>query len=172
MMIYLVRHAQTHANIGGNEQTITKEGLKQIKCIAKALPRVDAVYSSDQHRAVVTAEAIAKINRVSVKHKPDLQEIYARLIGGTTENPNPTRMKADSKRADRAFKFIKELKHNNVAVVCHGNIIRFFIARAAGLPLKKMWRFDMRNCSITTLRVTGNIVDIISVNDFSHLKNL
>ena len=172
MIIYLVRHAQTKANLGGTEQTVTPEGMKQIKCVAKALPAVEAVYSSDQHRALITAELLAKVNNLTLVQNPDLQEIYACIVGGTTKNADPKRMKGDKIHAIKAFKFIKGLKHSTVAIVCHGNIIRFFMAQAAGLPLQNMWRFDMRNCSITTLRVTGNVVDIRSVNDTTHLTNL
>ncbi|MBS3125443.1 histidine phosphatase family protein [Candidatus Woesearchaeota archaeon] len=169
MIVYLVRHAQTRANLGGTEQTVTPEGLKQIERVAKALPAVETVYSSDQHRALITAESIAKVNKVPVIQNPDLQEIYACIVGGTTENPAPKRMKNDKRRAKKAFKFIKELKQKNVAIVCHGNIIRFFMAQVAGLPLQNMWSFDVRNCSITTLRVTGDVVDILNVNDTTHL---
>lgn len=172
MIVYLVRHAQTKTNLGGTEQMVTSEGLKQIECVANEIPPVDAVYSSDQHRAILTAESIAKVNKVTFIQNPDLKEIYACIVGGTTENPNPKRVKSDKRRANKAFKFIKELNKDNVAIVCHGNIIRFFMARAAYLSLKKMWRFDIQNCSITTLRVTGDLVDILSVNDTSHLKNL
>ena len=165
MIIYLVRHAQTKANLGGTEQIVTPAGLKQIECVAKVIPQVEAVYSSNQHRALITAEFIAKINKVPVIQNPDLQEIYACVVGGSTENLNTTRMKSDKRRASKMFKFIKGLKHNTVAIVCHGNIIRFFMARAVGLPLQKMWRFDIQNCSITTLRIIDDVVDILSVND-------
>lgn len=168
MFIYLIRHAQTKVNVGGNEHTLTQEGLRQTKRIAHSFPKVDAIYSSNQHRALVTAQAIAEAQGLRVRQVPELQEIYACIVGGDTKNPRAERMKSDVRRADKALRLLKKLQHDKSAVVCHGNIIRFFIARIVGMPLERVWRFDVQNCSITALRV-GFEVDIICVNDVSHL---
>lgn len=174
-VIYLIRHAQTEYNLNppnGDENIVTKDGLKQIKYLAKAAPKVDILYSSDKHRALLTAEAIAKVQKKKIMVKPEFQEIYGCLVGGVTKNPESKWLVEGPKRSDKAFKFIKKTKKDKIAIVCHGNFIKYILAKVANLPLDKMNSFIIQNCSITTLIIKDDgKMQILSVNNTRHLPS-
>ena len=81
--IYLVRHAEAEGNLyrrahGHTNGLLTRNGLEQAERLGDWFSRrpVDAVYASDLHRAVRTAEAVASACQKPVKTDPQLREVY------------------------------------------------------------------------------------------------
>ena len=83
--ILLVRHGESTANLqnvfaGHYDPELTELGHRQAECTARFLLenyKVDAVYSSDLHRAYNTGRHFAQLAGLSVTPDPRLREIYA-----------------------------------------------------------------------------------------------
>jgi len=139
MNIYLIRHGETEANLALNAPaTLTDKGKRQIDALAQRLKTysIDAIITSNQERALLTAKEIQKFNNVELIITEELQEIYRLIIGGKPkEGTRPNRFEEDKARAEDYWKQIQIWKYENVAVVCHGNIIKFFLSKAMDAPL-------------------------------------
>jgi len=174
MKIFLIRHGETDFDI--NESLVlTEKGLDQAKKLAKRLLglEINILYHSDLKRAIQTTEEIKKI-RPSLKtvETKDLQEIYRKIIGGPSkENSGPNRFNEDSQRAEKAWKKLIEIEHKNIAVVCHGNLIRFFIAKALNADPRNFYNLEISHTSISALFLDKDSnLKILNVNDTSHLS--
>ena len=56
-----------------------------------------------------------------------------------------------------------------VAIVAHGGVICIYLTSLLGLPLDDMWRFKIRNGSISKIIFPMNKPRIEVLNDISHL---
>jgi len=64
----------------------------------------------------------------------------------------------------------KERKHEFEIIVCHGNVIRYFLCRALQLPPEAWLRFSTFNCSMTYLMIMPNgRVSCRMLGDIGHL---
>ena len=85
--IYLIRHAQSHGNLGQRIQgridtPLTEMGLKQAEELQMrftAMP-LNAVYSSPLIRAMQTGRAIAQKHEIIMEIEPELTEMSAGVI--------------------------------------------------------------------------------------------
>jgi len=58
-----------------------------------------------------------------------------------------------------------------VVVVCHANVIRYFVCRALQLPPEAWLRLCTYNCSLTHIKVRpSGSVSLISLGDTGHLR--
>jgi probable phosphoglycerate mutase len=63
-----------------------------------------------------------------------------------------------------------EARTGDVAVVAHGRINRILIATLTGAGLTRLEEFPQSNASITELEVRDEAVDLVRLNDVSHLS--
>ena len=156
--IYLIRHTQAEGNLyrmmqGHWEGNVTELGKKQIDALAQRLrdTKIDAVYSSSQYRAMLTAEAVTRYHSISLQTDPRLKEINmgsweAKFFGNVCyESPEEARLFVSRPQfwqvegsenyaqvADRAYPALLEIaeKHDGqvVAVVSHGVTIRCLLS--------------------------------------------
>jgi len=63
-----------------------------------------------------------------------------------------------------------EAQSGDVAVVAHGRINRILIATLTGAGLTRLEEFPQSNASITELSVSPDAVDIVRLNDVTHLN--
>jgi broad specificity phosphatase PhoE len=89
--LFLIRHGQSAGNaegrFGGHGPTpLSKLGEKQAQLTAKTLARegINAIYSSDLHRAVQTAEALSKLVDVPVIQTAAFRERHVGVLEGLT----------------------------------------------------------------------------------------
>ena len=80
--IYLIRHVQAEGNLyrvmqGHFDGAVTALGLRQVEALAERFRdvKLDALYSSDLHRARVTASAIERTHALTLRTDPRLREI-------------------------------------------------------------------------------------------------
>jgi broad specificity phosphatase PhoE len=68
-------------------------------------------------------------------------------------------------------RFFKGSRQNTTyIVVCHGNVIRYLVCEALGLPYETWMRIDSRHAAITEFRVyPGGFRALVNYNDTSHL---
>lgn len=168
--ILLVRHGQYHyadndvdcqLTCLGREQTnLTGQRLKQLN-----FPYTRLVYST-MTRAIESTEEI-------IKHLPNVPSEPSDLIKEGAPFPpepkvanwpsSPTAFQEDGPRIESAFvNFIHRAPPDQTAdsyeiLVCHANVIRYFVCRALQLPPEAWIRISLDHGSLTwlTIRPTG-----------------
>lgn len=65
--------------------------------------------------------------------------------------------------------FLVRWDYTTVAVICHGNLIRFFLSKAQGKPPEEYWNIAIDNTSITTPSLNNGQIKVVEINDVSHL---
>jgi alpha-ribazole phosphatase len=174
--ILFIRHAETDMSgtfCGHSDPELNDRGHVQISELIDRLRAedIDAVYSSDLRRAVVTAEAIAKFFAVSCHVRPALREInfgewdghswaeieqqdkeYARRW--VAEYPNlPARggegFLEFELRALNEVRFLSaQAGRCNIAVVTHAGVLRTVSCNLNGYSAEQAWEQTKSYCSI------------------------
>ncbi|MBX3191239.1 MAG: histidine phosphatase family protein [Labilithrix sp.] len=168
--LVLLRHGQYEPENGG---LLTPLGREQARLSATYLDglSIDAIWSSTLPRAKETAEIIATHRTLArPRHTGLLREgLYTKIEGYDVP---PSERLEDRRRADRAYqKFFRVSRSNRTElVVCHGNLIRYFMCRALRTPIAKWMRMTTNHCGLTRvlIRDTG-AVRVVSYNETSHL---
>lgn len=144
----------------------------------------DSVISSDMPRAKQTAEIIGKVLGVPLAPPDPMLAEGCPCIpepASSAYTPSEHTVWKDGSRIEAAFrKYVHRAKPPKGddehpedewhLVVCHGNVIRYFLCRALQLPPEAWLRFATFNTGITHLRVgpSGN-VSLQGFGDVGHL---
>ncbi len=199
--IYLIRHTQAEGNRyrmmqGSWDGEITEKGARQIEALAERFReiRVDAVYASDLSRAVLTAEAAARWNRLPVQTRPALREIdvgpweqkfFANIRHETPELVERFMFDAENWQLEgaetygqvrqRALNELRKIAEENegktIAVVSHGVTIRCLLSGITGIPLSDTERLPIfKNTAVTRLFLKDGRFSVDYMNDVSHLS--
>jgi serine/threonine-protein phosphatase PGAM5 len=168
--LILIRHGQYDFEDG----TLTALGVRQARVTARALRGVNAqaLYSSTLVRAKQTAAIVSQ--------ELGLRPRASRLIceGMPThwiERPTAEQRRQaneDRRRIKRAFtKFFRPTTRSRTEVIiCHGNIIRFFVCLVLGAKPEAWLRMGTFNCGITTIFVNPKSGKrLLAYNDIRHL---
>ena len=201
MTLYLIRHAETVANLedrlcGMYETDLSDGGFAQVKKLAKYAEKldIDAVYSSPLKRAYKTAVGLNWYINKPLNVIYDLHEIKFGSLEGMLWND----IKADPKWNDdvpdrfvifggetydavydRIVTAIHEIIDNSgenstVAIVSHGAVLRNFICYAMGFSWDKFREVDrVLNASVTKINYdkSSQIFTICYQNDLSYLSD-
>ncbi len=170
MKIYLIRHGE--ADSKAEKIPLTKKGRGEGKKVAKKLLKYnfDKVYFSDLLRAKETAEIYLELNpQIERIEDERLSEVYRVLIGGpekagTSENKEIN----DKKRADEIFEEILR-EGKNVAIFCHGNIIRYYLNKILKRKDNLWNNLIINNCSISIIEYNKEKLKIIEINLINHI---
>lgn len=201
--IYVVRHAEARGNLerifqGQTDSDVTEKGLLQLAALAEYFKniRLDAVYSSDLKRAVMTARYVNSHAGLEIRTDPRLREIH----GGLWENvhfdelpvrfpeayrtwehqPHLHKMPQGESMEDVYRRMVEAItdiarahRGQNVAVVSHGAAIRTLRTFALGLPLSQL--NDMlwcENTAVTVIDFDDKMRPHLTVNgDASHISD-
>ncbi len=198
--IYLIRHTQAEGNRyrmmqGFWDGEVTDLGRRQAQALSRrfaSLP-LDAVYSSDLSRAVMTAEAAAGSKNLPVQRRAALRELNIgpweqQFFGNLChETPELTELflhdsenwflpgaETFSQVRDRALRELRQIAAENegktVAVVSHGVTIRCMLSGITGLPLSDTEHLPIcKNTAVTKLRWENGQFTVEYMNDDSHL---
>jgi len=174
--LYLVRHGQYHLKEKRDEdRKLTELGRKQAEFTGQRLKHLnltfDKVYISTMPRAMETAEVIM---RSLPGNKVKTIEYSSLLPEGSPVPPEPPMSVnrpahiyyKDGARIEAAFrKFFhradpSQQEHEHVLIVCHANVIRYFVCRALQIPEEAWLRFSLKNGSITHLEIrpSGRVI--------------
>ncbi|HDP35737.1 MAG TPA: hypothetical protein ENN29_11590 [Candidatus Hydrogenedentes bacterium] len=181
-VIYLVRHGQhdqdnpTGSELGGG---LTPLGVKQAELTAKMISKkpISSIHSSSLNRADETARIIAReVPGISVQQTDLLWECIPAMTSKLQiEMPNYTTLQVsqDKQRADVAFrKYFKVAKRTDRhdVIVCHGNLIRYFVTVVLKAEASSWVRMDICNCGITQVLIQSEgDMAVLCHNDWSHL---
>jgi broad specificity phosphatase PhoE len=197
--LLLIRHGESEWNRDGRIQgfrdcDLSDLGREQAERLRERLDleKLEAVYSSTSTRAADTAR-IALGHRFEVTALPNLREInlgewegvnaaeLKRRLPVETEmwfrTPSKVHIKGGEtlrvfrKRITREIDRIRgEHDAKGIAIVCHGGVICTYLTSLLGLKLDDLWRFKIRNASITKIIFPMNEPRIEVLNDVSHLN--
>ncbi len=181
-ILYLIRHAlhdvenPSGSELGGG---LIPKGVKQAELTAKALSRkpIHAIHSSSLNRAEQTAQIIAReFSGIPVQTTDLLWECIPTMTPKLQlEMPSYSSQQVvqDKQRAEIAFrKYFRPAKRNDrhEIIVCHGNLIRYFVALALRAEPNAWLHMDICNCGITQIMVQEeNDFVLLCHNDWSHL---
>lgn len=185
-IITLVRHGKHDRNnseTGGGD--LLPMGCEQAEYVAAVIAQqfpVTQLVTSTLRRAIGTAQVIAtripnvpyREDRVlceAVYHIPKRnREYFEQQYGDIT----PATVAHHRVRMAYAYKTYVKAAEGSIdehdVLVCHGNVIRYFIIRAMRAPLHLWTQMDVYNGSITRLLVQENgDVRLVTQNEVSHL---
>jgi serine/threonine-protein phosphatase PGAM5 len=163
--LYLVRHGQyrLHQRDMGS---LTHKGEAQSQLTAEALKSLpfSLIYYSPVLRATQTAEIIAAQlgDAKQIEHEALREDLTAEQVSDCAE------------KLDAAFRYYfrpSELEHDVYEMlVCHGNVIRYFVSRVLKLHSDGWSNMMINNCGISRVLVDHDgEMYLISHNDIGHL---
>lgn len=195
----LIRHGETDWNREGRIQgdmdcDLSDLGRRQAERLRDRLAseQFDAVYASTAIRAVETGR-IAVGHRIEVERRGALREINLGVWEGVLVSDlkkrfprdtelwfrKPSQVVIEGAESLRSFRRrvtgeitrILDTHDDNssVVVIAHGGVICSYLTAILGLKLDDLWRFKIRNASITRLIFPLNEPRIDALNDISHL---
>jgi probable phosphoglycerate mutase len=165
--IFLVRHGETVDNArqimqGQTQGELNEMGFKQAQEVAARLSSeaIDAVVASDLHRAIQTAEIIAKPHGLPVERTPLLRErdwggFTGRLIPDLRGEVWPDDIESEEALLQRAHDFLQIMTATydgkRVVAVGHGIINKAILAVYASCSMKEVQR--MMNAEVRMLEL-------------------
>lgn len=198
--LFIVRHAEAEGNLyrrihGHYNSTVTENGRRQLEALQNRFEneRIDAAYSSDLHRAFLTAKAALGHRGLPIVTDSRLREVgmgvwedkpwgeISRTDPEQAENfsrrpmdwsvPGSERYEHAARRfSDAVFEIASRHPGQTVAIFTHGSVLRTFLTTAMGLPLEEMITIrHSDNTGVTLLEMEGKAIKILYKNDNSHL---
>jgi serine/threonine-protein phosphatase PGAM5 len=180
-ILYLVRHgnfdteARPPDGLGGSLTTL---GRRQARLTAKRLSQlpIDVIYHSDLHRAAETAALIAeqlpavplRPSRLLRECTPGLPHVFAEYF----KDYAPEQLERERQQAERAYqRFFKLTRRGErrEVLVCHGNIIRYFLSRVMQAPSSVWTGMDVRQGSISEVELQAAWRRVNGLSDVGHL---
>lgn len=164
--LILIRHGQY--NTAGNcdkERILTELGRDQAAMTGKRLKELDFPYTNLVHSTMTRAIETAKIISEYIPHVP-VKECML-LEEGAPIPPEPPvghwkpphYFHQDGARIEAAFRKYfyradpKQETDTYTVVVCHANVIRYFVCRALQYPAEGWLRLSLKHASITWLSI-------------------
>jgi 2,3-bisphosphoglycerate-dependent phosphoglycerate mutase len=204
--LFLVRHGQSAGNaegrFGGHGPTpLSDLGLHQAELTGEALARegVSAIFSSDLHRAVQTAEPLSKLLGIPILKTKAFRERHVGVLEGLTfdeskanhprdyyalvnRNVHHVITEGESYRhlLRRATAELWEILRNHqgerIAIFSHTGAICFMTLHLMGAIHRSTKRTPWlvtSNCGINRFEIRGrNNVRILALNDTRHLAEI
>ena len=197
--IFLIRHGETEWNRVGKLQGISDirlspEGINQAHLLAEHTPfnAVDAVYSSDLVRAVMTAKILSDKFNLPIIRERGLRETNfgdweGRFLSDLAkENPKgfeyfftrpdkvqppggETFLQSQARIMNALDEIIADNEDRNIIVITHGAAIRLIICAALYIPIRKMWAISQNNMAVNILTFDEGNFSVELMNSTLHL---
>ena len=198
--IIFVRHGQTEWNVLGRYQgqtdiALSPLGIEQAEKLAAHFPvdKVEAVYSSDLVRAMMTARCVAARFGLTVEPRPELRELnfgdwegltYDEIVAKWPDALNNFFQHPDvleiphgesfPKLRERALDAVEKIvachPEQTVAVFAHGAILRTILTAALHMDLKYVWTIRQFNTAVNIVTYTEHGTTVELLNGTGHLK--
>jgi alpha-ribazole phosphatase len=179
---------------GQSDVKLSAVGLRQAERLRDCLAteRIDAIYTSNLQRALVTAKVIASKHQSNVIICNELNEVNFGKVEGLTFNevsrlyPEVAQMWVSQslslefpdgenfdKFNNRVSKFLSRLERHvpdeTILIVAHAGPLRLLVCYLLGLELRhwRQFRLDLASLSIVATYSQGAILNLL--NDVSHL---
>lgn len=192
--IILIRHAQYKkaVSLGKNSKTLdeileltdgglTSIGIKQAQCVRDFLApiKIDKFFSSDLVRSKESASIIISGHPdVKLKASSLLRECLPSMPQSPEEEIShleDSDIENSKSIADGAYtRFIEQASSTTSTdvIVCHGNLIRYFVSRVIGSKLDGWTKMDVMNCGITKITLEAGVHRLETFNESGHLPDI
>ena len=171
MQIFAIRHGESEYNILGlcnddpkRDVRLTEVGRQQAGYAAEQLQTVplDHIFCSELPRARETAEIVSNPHALSIKPRPELNDIrsgcdgepvaeYFRLIAHdrlSTRVGNGETLFEHKQRIMDFIDWLKSQPYQQVLMVAHEETLRVFAAYAGALDNETMIELNFDNCGV------------------------
>jgi serine/threonine-protein phosphatase PGAM5 len=180
--IILVRHgAYNEAGSDNAHASLTPLGIAQARLVANRLltlaPTPTVLVASTMTRALQTEKIIHEALPAVAEQRSELLRECMPPLPRNTKIALPSRSegRACQDRLNQAFAiyFQPVARSETDILVCHGNVIRYFLMKALGANTGLWLHFSVGNTSITEIRVRRDgSMHILSVGDVGHLPSI
>lgn len=179
--IYLVRHGQEDRNNSPDELQggLTKRGIEQARRTADRLRNIPftAAYVSTMRRADQTASYIIEHHAdISVTRTPDLWECVPTkpaFLSNRFGTVNRAQVAQMQHRIHTAYTqlFTPAIEKDETdLLVCHGNLIRYFISKVLKTDQHSWANMELYNCGFSIVDVLDDGRQLLYThNDTAHL---
>lgn len=198
-VIYLIRHAETTYNEEGRiqgftESSLSELGVEQARCLGDRLKDVplQRVFCSPLQRAMDTCH-LALNGSVAQETRDGLREINLGVWEGKTavelrrthprdvklwfQKPSDVRIEGGETIARFRERVTAEMDQirakypaQTFAVFTHGGVICTYLTSLLGMNLDDIWRFKIRNASVTRVIFPQDRPRIDLLGDIHHLN--
>jgi len=198
--LLLIRHGDTESNSaerywGDTDVKLSDAGLRQAERLRDRLAteRINAIYSSDLSRALVTAETIASNHRLEIITCAELREMnFGELEGLTFDEisrryPEVTELwlkrspklkcpggESLEEHNIRISQFTGRLENHapqeTIVIVAHSGSLRSLLCHLLGIGPERRWQFRLDLASLTILDTYSQGAILSLLNDVSHLR--
>jgi len=200
--LLLVRHGITEFNsarrfAGHSDIELSDMGYRQVERLRDRLAdeQIDAVYSSDLKRALVTAQVVSSGHNLDIVTCPELRELnYGEAEGLTFDeigelypevaesvtsfSPQLSFPDGESlgEFIERVTKFLDRLDRHTpsqtMLIVSHNGPVRMLICRLLGIDMWHWKQIRIDNASLSIIETRPDRVVISLLNDISHLDGI
>lgn len=183
--VILVRHGQyVHSKDGPEFKVLTELGKEQAKMTGERLSALNINFDQLIISTKVRAHQTGTIIGESLPTIP--QKLCSLLEEGSPYPVVPSRAEletyewnlmtfADNPRIEAAFRKyihradVSQEKDSYDLLVCHGNVIRYFVCRALQFPPEGWLRMSVANCGVTWISIRPNgRVSLRGLGDVGH----
>ena len=180
--IYLVRHGNYDEAGKGDPDVVnglTPLGVAQARLVAARLRGMPVIFtsltSSTMTRARQTAGVVSQsLPGLKLQLTPLLRECTPRTWRTeVTKGKTPAELDAAEAQLNGAFAkyFIpaQDADQNDI-LVCHGNVIRYFVTKALGVDTQAWLGFSVAHASLTIIQVNAQGgFKVLAVGDVGHI---
>lgn len=178
--IYLVRHGNYDpADKASDGGSLTALGIAQARLVAARLRSLPVTFTSLQFSTMTRADQTARIIQQSL---PQLTLQPAPLLSEATprtrradimKNEKPADLDAAEAQFNQAFAtFFVPARgaDQHDILVCHGNVIRYFVTKALGVDTQAWLSFSLTHGSLTTIQVNPDgSFKVLGFGDSGHI---
>ena len=181
--IYLIRHGEYDINDSRDEfvgKELTPLGIAQTRLLAARLKSMSINFSSLSSSTMMRARQTALILNQGF---PELELIQDSLICECTPPTWREDIMADETESEltkckenieKAFKeyFIPspDEKDRHDLIVCHGNVIRYFVTKVLNVDTMSWLQMSITNCSLTIIRINSDgKMKLDTFSDYGHI---
>jgi serine/threonine-protein phosphatase PGAM5 len=181
--IYLIRHGEydqtdtTDSDIG---KKLTSLGIAQARLVSARLKGIPAEFTS------LTSSTMIRARETAIVINQDFPELKLQQSDLIRECTPPTWRKdimTDETATDlnmcvenleKAYKEIfvpsPDSKDRNDIIVCHGNVIRYFVTKVLNVDTMSWLQMSITNCSLTIIRVLPDgSMKLDAFSDYGHI---
>ena len=181
--IYLIRHGEYNSE-DERDPDVGKEllplGIAQTRLLSARLRSMGIEFNS------LTSSTMTRARQTAALINEDFPELVlkqSRLIRECTPPTWRDDIMADESETDlnecvenieKAFEeyFIpsQDEKDRHDIIVCHGNVIRYFVTRVLNIDTMAWLQMTIGNCSLTIVKIKPNgSIKLVSFNDLGHI---
>ncbi len=181
--IYLIRHGDytpQNDSLPDSENILTPLGIAQARLVSTRLKSMNIIFNSLTSSTMTRAKQTALVIN---KDFPELKLEQSNLIMECTP-PSwrkdvmagvDTSEKGECvKNLEQAFQkyFISspDDKNRNDIIVCHGNVIRYFVTKVLKVDTMAWLQMSITNCSLTIIRILPDgTMKLDAFSDYGHI---